>query len=154
MHIIVPQEERTDIYWTDSFPMRLYIRVMYALCGLLYGGCIAARLPFPDISQYVIGGAIAIYVLFFRTIHPNGFSFVKSAPERQIDSMITKQELANGNFDGVPEFLQKTVHYPSQEELLAYKAGEEAKMEFWRNRKEEKKAAKAAKKAGQPKDDA
>ena len=101
------------MYWGKSFPSRLYIRVIMAFAAFLWTGIFAGALNLPVTVQFALAGAVCIFVLFFRMIVPNGFSKFTMGMTTASDQ--ARAELADGNFDGVPDFIQKSFPYPTNE---------------------------------------
>jgi hypothetical protein len=94
-------EARVDVaYWSTPLPMRVYMRVMYAVCGAL---CVAMALDgmgVPGVAQWTIGTLVFAYALTFRWFHPNGFQNVYDDIADGTEQGL--RELREGNYDGVP----------------------------------------------------
>lgn len=140
MYIIVPQEKRKDTaYWSRSFPDRLYYRLMLCITTMMYGALFFGWIcPVVEI-QWTLSVACGLFALFFRTIYPNGFG--KLDPARMsTETTVAKQELSEGNMDGVPNWLQNVMKYPDPEEIRQ-------REEKAQQAREEFEAIKAARKA-------
>ena len=110
------RHDRSGEYWRDPLPYRIYIRVMYAVCGGLLVGMLLERLGAPMWLQWTGFGLMAAFVACFRLIFANGFKDMFSGVYDAIQA--NNEELAVGNYDGVPKFVQDAFDLPSRQEEL------------------------------------
>ena len=110
-------------YWGRSLPSRLYSRLIMAAAAILWVAIFTGALHLPYAVQLVLCGGVALFVLFFRVIVPNGFSNITN--EFMAASDQARAELADGNFDGVPDFLQESFPYPTRNDNQTDEAQED-----------------------------
>lgn len=110
------RHERTDEYWRDPLPYRIYIRAMYAVCGGIIVGMLVERIGAPLWLQWTAFGIAAVFIACFRLIFANGFKDMFAGMYDAIEA--NNEELAAGNYDGVPKFVQNTFDLPSRQEEL------------------------------------
>ena len=105
-----------DPYWNDPLLLRAYIRVLYAAFGGLIGGIFVERLGMPFVGQWVVFALLAAFILVFRIVYPHGFKDMFSG----VYSMLleSNEEIAAGNFDGVPKSVQKFANLPERQQDL------------------------------------
>lgn len=97
-------EPRTDIeYWDTPLYQRVYLRILYAVCGACSTSMVMEWLHIDGTAQWVVGIIIGVYVLTFRWFRPNGFS--KEIDLLAEDNDQAMKELQAGDYTGVPTFL-------------------------------------------------
>lgn len=97
-------EARVDVeYWSTPLPMRVYMRVMYAVCGAMCSAMVLDGMGVADVLQWVVGAIVFAYVLTFRWFRPNGFQNVYDDISEGTAQGL--KELREGNYDGVPLLL-------------------------------------------------
>ena len=136
---------KTDTaYWSTSTGIRIYLRILYAACAFLYSAMFLGAMKAPLLLQIIVGLIVGLFVLFFRVLYPNGFSNITDSFSEAAQQ--AQKELAEGNYDGVPNFLQKNMHYPTQEEVKQLKEEERRKTAEWQAYKQMKAEQKKNKK--------
>lgn len=97
-------EARVDVaYWATPLPMRVYMRVMYAVCGALCSSMVLDGIGVADAVQWAVGAVVFAYVITFRWFRPNGFQNVYDDISEGTAQGL--KELREGNYDGVPLLL-------------------------------------------------
>lgn len=110
------RRDRTDEYWHDPLPYRVYVRGLYSVCGGILVGILFDRLGSPMWLQWIAFGLSAVFIACFRLIFPNGLRDMFSGVFEAIEA--NNEELAIGNYDGVPKFVQDAFDLPARQEEI------------------------------------
>lgn len=102
--------------------------------SLMVAMVVARRGGGPTI-QWVFGITAMLAVILSKTVFANDISDIYSEAKEQADESRRRdeEELAEGNFDGVPVLFQKFLKYPTQEDYDQIKAEAERQRELLRS---------------------
>ena len=110
------RRDRTDEYWRDPLPYRVYVRGLYSVCGGILVGVLFDRLGSPMWLQWIAFGLSSVFIACFRLIFSNGLRDMFSGVFEAIEA--NNDELAVGNYDGVPKFVQDAFDLPARQEEI------------------------------------
>ena len=123
--------------------MRIYEIVTYSVGGGLCVAMISARMGGSPIVQWIFGIIAMLAIVLSKTVFSGelGSIYDEALEKVEEDRRRDQEELANGNFDGVPKAMQDLIPYPTDEDYQRIHDEAEHQKELlheWKNRKRKK----------------
>ena len=124
----------------DMF-MRIYELGVYSVGGGLCVAMVAARCGANGAVQWVLGITVVLAVVLSKTVFAGELGSIYDEAREKVeeDRRRDQEELANGNFDGVPKVMQDLLKYPTEEDYQkVYKESKRQRglLRDWESRKD------------------